>query len=226
MILKFLFTALIVLAYCASQAQELSDCKNPCKKTRIVQSGPIIGLRTIDLADSQYVRVIEVVKRGASHKNGILLNDTITHFNGKVIQSMKYFIAEVAKLNPGDTITVTVNRQGVVSDYRYPLGASHTKKVTEIVCCDPVPVLNDILFLLSPDFEKHYLRISTDQIIPSEVIIHILDANGALVKTEKAQKSKGSFETSIDISDLAKGIYFVKIFVDKTEYAQRFVKEQ
>lgn len=226
MILKYLFTALIFLACSASHAQDLSDCKNPCKKTRIIQSGPVIGLRTIDLADSQYVRVIEVVKHGASQKNGILLNDTLTHFNGKVIQGMKYFIAEVAKLNPGDTITVTANRLGVVSEYRFPLGAAQTRKVTEIVCCDPEPVFNEILFMLIPDVAQKKLSISAVDVINSEVLIHLLDINGTLLKEEKVKESKSKFEVSIEISDLPKGIYFIKIFVDKTQYTKRFVKEQ
>jgi len=226
MILKILFAVLILLTYSASQAQDLSDCKNPCKKTRIIQSGPLIGLRTIDLADSQYVRVIEVVKHGASQKIGILLNDTLTHFNGKVIQSMKYFIAEVAKLNPGDTVTVIANRMGVVSEYRFPLGAAQTRKVTEIVCCDPEPVFNEILFMLIPDVAQKNLSVSAAEVIYGEVLIHVLDINGTLLKKETVKESRSNFATNIDISDLPKGIYFIKIFVDKTQYTKRFVKEQ
>lgn len=223
--ITFLFTVFFVLSFFAMQAQDLSNCKNPCKKTKIVQSGPFIGLRTIDLADSQYVRVVEVVKNGPSHKNGILLHDTITHFNGEVIQSMRYFIGEVAKLNPGDTVTVTVYRNGEVTDYRYPLGALQTKKVTEIECCDPEPVYNDILFVLRLDNSQNTLTISTDEIIGSDVLINILDVNGTTLKTEKTKKNKRGFEISIDISDIDKGIYFVKIFVDNTQYTRRFTKE-
>jgi hypothetical protein len=118
------------------QAQDLTNCKKTCKKTRIVKTGPIIGLRTLTLPDSLYVKVVEVVRNGASYKNGILLGDTITHFNGKVIQNMNYFIAEVAKLQPDDTVHLIVKRKGTVSEYTFPLGALSTKKVTEIVCCD------------------------------------------------------------------------------------------
>jgi hypothetical protein len=135
-ILVFLFTTLIILGYSKVQAQDLSNCKKTCKKTRIVKTGPIIGLRTLTLPDSLYVKVVEVVRNGASYKNGILLGDTITHFNGKAIQNMNYFIGEVAKLQPDDTVQLLVKRNGTVSEYRFPLGASSTKKVTEIVCCD------------------------------------------------------------------------------------------
>jgi len=135
-ILVFLFMTLMILGYSKVQAQDLSNCKKTCKKTRIVKTGPIIGLRTLTLPDSLYVKVVEVVRNGASYKNGILLGDTITHFNGKVIQNMNYFIGEVAKLQPDDTIHLLVKRNGTVSEYTYPLGASSSKRVTEIVCCD------------------------------------------------------------------------------------------
>ncbi|MGI9190577.1 MAG: PDZ domain-containing protein, partial [Chitinophagaceae bacterium] len=118
----------ILLGLNALQAQDTSKCKRICKQTRLVQTGPLIGLRTLTLSDSQYVRVVEVVKRGASEKYGILLGDTLTHFNGKVIQNMSYFIAEVAKLQPGDTITVTALRNGVPIGYRFPLGAAQTRR--------------------------------------------------------------------------------------------------
>lgn len=132
----FLMTTIMILGCTELQAQDLSNCKKTCKKTRIVKTGPIIGLRTLTLPDSLYVKVVEVVRNGASYKNGILLGDTITHFNGKAIQNMNYFIGEVAKLQPDDTVHLLVKRNGTVSEYRFPLGASSTKKVTEIVCCD------------------------------------------------------------------------------------------
>lgn len=131
-----LLIACLLIGLNALQAQDLSQCKRTCKQTRLVQTGPLIGLRTLTLSDSQYVRVVEVVKRGASEKYGILLGDTLTHFNGKVIQNMSYFIAEVAKLQPGDTITVTGRRNGVPILYRFPLGAAQTRRVTELVCCE------------------------------------------------------------------------------------------
>ncbi len=224
-----LLTTLLILGYSTLYAQDLQNCKKTCKKTRIVQSGPIIGLRTLSLPDSQYVRVVEVVKHGASHKNGILLNDTLTHFNGKVIQNMNYFIAEVAKLQPGDTITVTVVRNGIATDYSYPLGALRSEKITEIVCCDepePEPELNNIVFVLSPNPAKDYIRVSAYEVIKKEIIFEIIDPDGKVVKSEKTKKTKGSFEVEIDISELPNGVYFLKIYVENTDYVQRFVKEK
>ncbi len=223
-----LLTALLIFGYTTLQAQDLENCKNPCKKTRIVKSGPYMGLRTLTLPDSQSVRVVEVVKNGPSVKNGILLYDTLTHFNGKVIQSMDYFIAEVAKLKPDDTISVRVVRSGVATVYTYPLGALRTEKVTEFECCDepePLPDLNNIAFVLSPAPAKDYLRVSTYEVLKMTVNFDIQDPNGKVVKSERAKKTKGNFDVELDISDLPDGVYFLKIYVENTEYVQRFVKE-
>ncbi len=320
-----LLTTLLSLGYATLHAQSLEGCKNPCKKTRIVRSGPFMGLRTLTLPDSLYVRVVEVVKNGPSIKNGILLNDTLTHFNGKVIKNMTYFIGEVAKLQPGDTISVTAVRNGIPTVYTYPLGALKSQKVTEIVCCDepepvtkpkrkpkrevepvqavgpdiepeletepptknepkpkrkakrevepvqavgpdiepelesepfrtappaqnpkpepepiptptpqPIPASeaqpltelkqNNLAFILSPTPAKEYLFINCYEEIKTEVTLDIQDLNGKLVFSEKVSKMKGNFEAKMDISTLPDGVYFVKIYVENTDYVQRFVK--
>ena len=395
--------ALMFFGYTSIQAQSLEGCKNPCRKTRIVKSGPYMGLRTLTLPDSQYVRVVEVVKNGPSVKNGILLYDTLTHFNGKVIKNMEYFIGEVAKLKPDDTISVTAVRSGIAIVYKYPLGALQTKKISEIVCCDelksepqaitqhepkpkrkakreveevqavgpdiesemepepitkpepkpkrkakreveevqavgpdietesepepltlnepkpkrkakreveevqavgpdieptmlseplsknepkpkrkakreveevqavgpdiepelepspmrsaeliqkpepkpepisapkpqPIPASealqlselehNNLAFILSPTPAKSYLLINCYEEIKSDVTLDIQDLNGNVVLSEKVSKKNGNFEVKMDISSLAEGVYFVKIYVENTDYVQRFVKEK
>lgn len=367
----FLLTTLMIFGYQTMYAQDLANCKNPCRKTRIVKSGPYMGLRTLTLPDSLYVRVVEVVKNGPSVKNGILLYDTLTHFNGKVIKNMEYFIGEVAKLQPDDTITVTAVRSGIATVYKYPLGALQTKKISEIVCCDelnpkpdaitqhepkpktkakreyepvqpvgpelepelepepqtknepkpkrktkrelepvqavgpdiepelepeplttnepkpkrkakrelepvqpvepdtepalepeplrtaepiqkpeskPVPVpipapkpqaipasdalqlaepeQNNLSFILSPTPAKSYLLINCYEEIKSEVTLDIQDLNGKVVLSEKVSKKNGNFEVKMDISSLPDGVYFIKIYVENTDYVQRFVKEK
>jgi myosin heavy subunit len=171
-----LLIACLLIGLNALQAQDLSQCKRICKQTRLVQTGPLIGLRTLTLSDSQYVRVVEVVKRGASEKYGILLGDTLTHFNGKVIQNMSYFIAEVAKLQPGDTITVTGRRNGVSILYRFPLGAAQTRRVTEFVCCE------DLLPKSEVEGQEELALAPT------------LDTNPERATTRKATKEQGQAE--------------------------------
>jgi hypothetical protein len=132
-------------------------------------------------------------------------------------------------LQPGDTITLSVYREGLTTVYRYPLGALRSQKITEIVCCDepePLPELNSIAFVLSPAPAKDYLRVSTNEVLKMAVQFEIQDPNGKLVKSKKAKKAKGNFDVELDISDLPNGIYFLKIYVENTEYVQRFVKEK
>jgi hypothetical protein len=336
------------------------------------------------------VRVVEVVKRGASEKYGILLGDTLTHFNGKVIQNMNYFIAEVAKLQPGDTVTVTARRNQVPVLFRFPLGAAQTRRITEIVCCDdlpiepepqpneefalepvedpkparekirketreqnqnqgiettidplddplgqpfadaaekreakreaalnrqlqlekereeerkkeaeaeqqaqmekereeerlkkeaaerlaqlekkreeerirkadteeqarqaqiakereaqrmqaqqraneptvmaqPDPALNNIVFELSPNPAVNYLRVSANEAIHYKVRMDIQDPNGNVLQSETITNPNGRFETTLNIEELPNGLYFLKIYVDNTNYIQRFRKQK
>jgi hypothetical protein len=365
-----LFTICLIVGLGPLNAQDLSQCKRTCKQTRIVQIGPLIGLRTITLPDSQFVRVVEVVKRGASEKYGILLGDTLTHFNGKVIKNMNYFIAEVAKLQPGDTVTVTARRNQVPVLFRFPLGAAQTRRITEIVCCDdlpiepepqpneeftlepvedtkpmrekirkedraqkqnqdtetaidplddplgqpftdaaekreakreaamnrqrqmekereeerikkeaaerlaqlekkreeesirkadaeeqarqaqiakereaqrmqaqqrateptvmvqPDPALNNIVFELSPNPAVNYLRVSANEAINYNVRMDIQDPNGNVLQSETITNPNGRFETTLNIEGLPNGLYFLKIYVDNTNYIQRFRKQK
>ncbi|MBK7691977.1 MAG: T9SS type A sorting domain-containing protein [Bacteroidetes bacterium] len=78
--------------------------------------------------------------------------------------------------------------------------------------------------MLSPAPAKDYLRVSTNEVLKMAVQFEIQDPNGKLVKSKKAKKTKGNFDVEIDISDLPDGIYFLKIYVENTEYVQRFVK--
>jgi hypothetical protein len=385
----YLFTICLIVALGPLKAQDLSQCKRTCKRTRIVQIGPLIGLRTLTLPDSQYVRVVEVVKRGASEKYGILLGDTLTHFNGKVIQNMNYFIAEVAKLQPGDTVTVTARRNQVPVLFRFPLGAAQTRRITELVCCDDLPdepemafneeftlepmedtkparekirketreqnqnqaietaidplddplgqpfmdaaekreakreaalnrqvqlekereeerikeaeaerlaqvekqreeerqrkeaerlvqvekqreeerirkanaeeqarqaqlakereaqrmqaqqrateptimaqtdpALNNIVFELSPNPAVNYLRVSANEAINYNVRMDIQDPNGNVLQSETITNPTGHFETTLNIEQLPNGLYFLKIYVDNTNYIQRFRKQK
>lgn len=383
-----LFIICLIVALGPLKAQDLSQCKRTCKRTRIVQIGPLIGLRTLTLPDSQFVRVVEVVKRGASEKYGIVLGDTLTHFNGKVIQNMNYFMAEVAKLQPSDTITVSARRNQVPVLFRFPLGAAQTRRITELVCCDdlpdepemafneeftlepvedpkparekirkenkeqnivnetaidplddplgqpftdaaekredkreaavnrqlqlekereeerikeaeaermalmekkreeqrlkkeaaeqraqvekqreeerirkaqaeekarqaqvdkereaqrmqaqqrateptvrtqPDPALNNIVFELSPNPAVNYLRVSANEAIHYKVRMDIQDPNGNVLQSETITNPNGRFETTLNIEELPNGLYFLKIYVDNTNYIQRFRKQK
>jgi hypothetical protein len=202
-----LFTICLIVALGPLKAQDLSQCKRTCKRTRILQTGPLIGLRTLTLPDSQFVRVVEVVKRGASEKYGILLGDTLTHFNGKVIQNMNYFIAEVAKLQPGDTVTVTARRNQVPVLFRFPLGAAQTRRITELVCCDDLPDEPETAFneefTLEPVEDTKPVREkirkeNNEQNLVNETAIDPLDDPLGQAFTDAAEKREAKREAAVN----------------------------
>jgi outer membrane biosynthesis protein TonB len=85
---------------------------------------------------------------------------------------------------------------------------------------------NNLSFILSPTPAKSYLLINCYEEIKSEVTLDIQDLNGKVVLSEKVSKKNGNFEVKMDISSLPDGVYFIKIYVENTDYVQRFVKEK
>jgi hypothetical protein len=85
---------------------------------------------------------------------------------------------------------------------------------------------NNLSFILSPTPAKAYLLINCYEEIKSEVTLDIQDLNGKVVLSEKVSKKNGNFEVKMDISSLPDGVYFIKIYVENTDYVQRFVKEK
>ena len=57
-------------------------------------------------------------------------------------------------------------------------------------------------------------------------LTHLQDPDGKVLKSETITKPKGRFEATININDLPNGVYFLKIYVENTQYVQRFRKER
>lgn len=85
--------------------------------------GVVLGIRGIDaktfqqatgqkLATDEGIFVSETVKGSSSEKAGIRANDIITEINGNEIATMSQLKQELLKVRPGESGTITVNRNG------------------------------------------------------------------------------------------------------------------
>ena len=86
--------------------------------------------------------------------------------------------------------------------------------------------LNNIVFVLSPNPAVDFLRVNADEVIPNEVRMDVQDSDGKVLKSATLKKPKGRFEATIPIEELPNGVYFLKIYVENTQYVQRFRKEK
>ena len=91
---------------------------------------------------------------------------------------------------------------------------------------EPDKDLNNIVFDLSPNPAVNFLRVSANEEINYTVKLDIQDAEGNILKSETVKILKGRFDVTISVEDLPNGLYFLKIYVDNTQYVQRFRKQK
>lgn len=65
--------------------------------------------------------ILRVAPGSAAEKAGLLINDLVTHFDGKPVTSQENFIDLIAEKLPGDTVPLIVERKGQVMDLKAEL---------------------------------------------------------------------------------------------------------
>ncbi|OUQ30038.1 trypsin-like peptidase domain-containing protein [Massilimicrobiota sp. An134] len=70
------------------------------------------------------IYVADVQSQSPASQAGIQVGDVITQIEGKDIESYKDFLTELYSKNPGDTIKLTINRNGSTSSVNVTLGSS------------------------------------------------------------------------------------------------------
>ncbi len=92
---------------------------------------PYIGVSIYNATASRYsteiigVYIDSVEKNSAAEKGGLQAGDKILKVQGKEITSVTYFKHELYKYEIGETITITVERNGKEKDIRVKLGTSN-----------------------------------------------------------------------------------------------------
>lgn len=95
-----------------------------------VKGRPLLGISGSNITEiySQYYDIpqgflVKIVNEGsAAEKAGIKVNDIVIGINGKLISSIEEFNDEKANFKAGDTITVSVYRDGEIIDLEVILG--------------------------------------------------------------------------------------------------------
>lgn len=86
----------------------------PFKEERIVTGfkRPKMGLKIQDVEEGDGVKILNVEENTAAQKAGILVNDVVFKVGDKEVKSVDDFRRQTANTKEGDTILVTVNRNG------------------------------------------------------------------------------------------------------------------
>lgn len=113
--------------------------------------------------------------------------------------------------------SITNNPLGNLDNAVQSLRPSNSNSVTAIK-----ENKNDHNFTLSPNPAHDQLTIQVNQTTNSDVKIEVMDVFG---KVLVSQNYKDFSNATIDVSNLASGIYFAKISSDKKQITKKFIKE-
>jgi len=220
---NLLLLTVVLGASLFATAQDLSTCKNICEKTRIVESGALIGVKISQIPNTKSVLVYEVIPNTAAQKNGIAVNDIITKFDGVEILSNQHLVGMVAAHQPGDKVMITYSHNNVVFEKQIALSALFSKTIIEKVCCDePAPIAVTTHITISPNPATSKIAIKSSDAINGEFTVSILDLKGTILSKTTAN-NRGLLNMPMDISNLNNGQYFVKVQTAASQFVEKLV---
>jgi membrane-associated protease RseP (regulator of RpoE activity) len=220
---KIQFLMLAIGATIATNAQDLSTCKNVCEKKRIIETGPFIGIRFNMVANTKTVKVLEVLPNTAAQRSGFTINDVILKFENTEILNNQHLIAMVAAHQPGDKVNITYNHDGQIKNQIIALGALHSKEVIEKVCCDePIAINPATNVIVTPNPATNNIILRSTLAIDGIVDVKIVDVTGVVLKTVQ-HNNRGLMVLPIDITELMSGNYFVKIQAGSKQFVEKLI---
>ena len=115
----------IPVNYAVNLAQQIIDGKTPTH----AQLGVTMTTVNAQIADRYGFSVdagayVSSIERGSgADEAGMQVGDIVTAFDGQAVESASDLMLDVRSKNPGDTVTVTVNRDGQSVDLQVTLGS-------------------------------------------------------------------------------------------------------
>jgi membrane-associated protease RseP (regulator of RpoE activity) len=167
--------------------------------------------------------VYDVLPNTAAQKNGIVVNDIITKFEGVEINSNQHLIEMVATHQPGDKVMITYLHNKNLVEKEISLSALYSKTITEKICCDEptsIAVATQISIYPNPASSKIILKSSN--VIDGEYTVSIIDLKGNILSKTKAI-NKGLLNMPLDISTLFNGQYLVKVQTATNQYVEKLL---
>ena len=87
-------------------------------------SGAFLGVATQQ--DTSGVKITQIASGSAADKAGLQVGDVITSFNGRTVTTPTALGTAVANLQPGDRVTLEVDRNGTTDSLTVTLGSRST----------------------------------------------------------------------------------------------------
>lgn len=190
-------------------AQQTSGCQQNLTITQNVYSG-----QTDNQQASNTLIATNVIHSGgtASYKAGVRIR-LQAGFKATSGSNFRAFIENCSGRN--------IPQQNSREVVRYSVDTTNEYKES----LNTLDITENVGFQIYPNPVKEFVHININTHILTHGTIQIYDINGALVRTHTIQKNDSS-DVKLDVSQLKKGIYIVKIIDDKKAvFVKKIIKE-
>lgn len=210
------------------------ETSNPCERLRTMQNGALLGV----YVNSGGIAIIQnTIANTGAVAAGLKSGDIITSLDGMTVGNYNDLRKAVTSHKPGERVQVSYLRGGEVqtvsavlssvADTRQELVAKLEAKCSEQVPAAPKKGSADELagtasvlnISPNPTTGQVTLRLMNDAKEAADITIS--DAEGRVVMIERM--TSGATELPLDLSGLAKGMYFVTVKQGGREYSDKIV---
>jgi len=202
--------------------------------------------------DNYEVKITGIVQNTGAEAAGILEGDILLKVNRASVTNVQEVVNEIGKYEPGDKVKIQVLRDGKKQRIKATLSNQTQADIFSPCDCSTGEVnadamtmreiilikenaaelqidintdnslnLDEIDLFPNPNKGTFTLRFTTESKAPTTV--WVIDVSGKEVYREVIQDFNGSYDNRIDISNQAKGTYFLNISQGDKIYTEQFI---
>ncbi len=201
-----------------------------CKEVQ-TQYKPFLGVRSEGRDDLNGVDVKQVIATTAAAKGGIIINETITEFNGDVINSYCDLMSAVRSSEIGDRVELKMQK-GVKHYSKYVIvGSKAISNVTYKYCQDePLEISNEIASNVNmeeaslstyPNPTGSVSSVNFNSASDEDVIFHVMDITGNLIHKEVFSNFNGNLMLDYNFDNQSVGTYIIAIHQGEEVYKRK-----
>jgi hypothetical protein len=221
-----LITASTLLLAPLVQAQNANQCKNPCTKQRVVETGAFIGVRITNGPGCKNAQIMEVLPNTAAAAYNLEIGDIITKIDNTDITNTPFLVELIANsYKPGDIVEMAYLHLNKLNTKKIKLGALYSRTITEMSCCDEptkVAVTPNPDFIISPNPATNNIRITANEILNGKATVKVFDLMGREVYSVNTTNT-GYINIPVDVSSIKDGQYVVKLIGASKQFTQKLV---
>ncbi len=207
-------------------AQQDENCQKTCMVERTIYEGALLGVKFGCQCGEKHkagAKITEIIPETAAANSILRVNDIITSINDKRTKRRAQVIDLLSKMEPFEVVKFTFVRDGIVNNADITIGARTTRIVKEEVCCDLAEdLLNDKNVSVYPNPAVKDINIAFKKIEEGAYNFEIYNTNGVRLYQNEQVLQNGELSKQINVEDLDKGVYVVKVSRGDKTYSSLF----